>query len=161
MLDPISLLGTAAAVGQLVGSITTAIANLTELQHHFSEAGFTIKQLVTELITIKAALKQIESWLKSSRRPPQEDVATALGMSLDGCQTVIAALEQELEEILAGSPQTATSNFMNFVSRARFVSNEGKLRAHHERFRGQIAALTLLLQAIQMYVRPTRQFVLA
>ena len=148
-MEPISIFGLLSTAGTLASAITLTIRNLSDLRAQYKEADVRIRLLIGELSTVKSALTQINDWthyLDDTHR--QADVVEGLKISLEGCQLALDALAEEVRSLLGGAELESSTN-AGFRTRARYVWSETSLKEHEGRLHAQIAALQLLLQAVQ------------
>jgi hypothetical protein len=57
-MDPLSLIGGVSAAGAIIAAVTRTVQNLYDMRGKFDGADLTIRLLIVELNTIKAALIQ-------------------------------------------------------------------------------------------------------
>lgn len=146
-MDPVSIIGLLTTAATIASSITVTIKDLSQLKGQYKEADVRIRLLIGELSTVKSALTQINDWthyLDDTHR--QADVVEALKVSLEGCQLAIDALAEEVRTLLKGAMPDSS---LGFRIRARYAWSEVSLNDHENRMRAQIAALQLLLKAVQ------------
>jgi hypothetical protein len=149
-MDPVTFIGTLSATGAIVAGITKVAHKLSTLRGRFHEADTTLGLLIVELSAVKGALGQVDDWANfgSTNNPVSEDLAEAFELSLEGCRTAVSLLEEEVV--------TLTNAFLaeddDFMARARTVWNESTIKDHQQKLHGQILALQLLLQTVQVYV---------
>lgn len=149
-MDPASLLGAISASGAIVGAIAKTLHGLHEVREKFHGADVSVGLLMSELTAVKAAIIQIEDWVRFSSRnkPVPADLGPALEISLEGCKTAMDVLAAEVQNVLDDlSPEGPRFQF-----RARYVWNESTMKEHQLRLHTQVSALQLLLQAVQMRV---------
>lgn len=147
-MDPISFIGTLSAAGTIVAAITKCAHTLARLRGRLQEADITLRLLLAELSAIKAALVQVEDWANynSTNAPVNENLANGFSESLEGCQLAMELLGEEVTRLAAGFANSED----DFGARIRTVWNESSMKDHQQRLHGQISALQLLLQAVQM-----------
>ena len=125
--------------GSLASAITTTIKDLSDLRSQLEDAGPQLRRLIGELSTLKSTLTQISDWthyLDETHR--QADVVEGLTVTLAGCQLVMEALAEEVRSVLGES----ISDSGNHKTLSSFEGYDKRLHA-------QIAALQLLLEAVQ------------
>ena len=150
-MDPVSIIGLLSTAGTIATTITYTIKTLSQLRGQYEDADIRMRLLIGELSTVKSALSQIHDWthyLDDTHK--QVDVLEGLQVSLDGCQLAMNALAEEVNLLLVGNTPEKGSN-MGFKGRVKYAWNENTLKEHENRLRAQIAALQLLLQAVQWY----------
>ena len=151
VMDPISVLGVASTSIQIAQCITQIIQGLCTLRGKFNDANMTIRLLIAELSTIRAAVSQLRDWAEwnSSDSPKETEYMKALEVAFEGCQTAMEVLAEEVQELVAGlTPRSDPASFsLGFMARARAVWSEDTMRTHQDRLHAQVQALNLLLQA--------------
>jgi hypothetical protein len=87
-MDPLSLIGGISAAGAIIAAIATTVQNLYDIRGRYDEADLTIRLLIVELNTIKAALIQIQDWAQYSfaGSPTQKELLEGFEVSLEGCK---------------------------------------------------------------------------
>lgn len=146
-MDPVSIIGLLSSAGTIATAITVTIKSLSDLRGKYQDADVGIRLLISELSTVKSALNQINDWthyLDDTHR--QADVVEALTVSLEGCQLAIDALAEEVRSLLRGAMPDSS---LGFRTRTRYAWGQSSLNEHENRMRAQIAALQLLLKAVQ------------
>jgi hypothetical protein len=150
-MDPISIVGVASASIQIAQCITQIIQGLCTLRGKFKDADMTIRLLIAELSTIRAAVSQLRDWaeLNSSDSPKETEYMRGLEVALEGCQAAMDVLAEEIQELVAGiAPRSDPASFsLGFMARVRAVWSEDTMKAHQDRLHAQVQALNLLLQA--------------
>lgn len=144
-MDPVSFLGAVGAGAGIIAAILKTVQKLSELRERFQEADTTIGLLITELLTIQAALVRIDGWAKytfTPTSPIQEDLRSVFEVSLDGCGLAMNMLAAEVESL--------ANDRSDFSTRARTLLNEANMRIHQQRLHAQVSALQLLIQAVQV-----------
>lgn len=146
MADPFTILGGVGAAAGIIVTITKTIKGLSDLQSKYSEAETSIRQLIRQLMAIKAALRQIQDWielsLSSSLR--ERDMVEAFNTSLEGCKEAMEAMGEEVTRLV----QAALAGDKRSM-RVRYVWNEESMKDHQDRLDSQVQALQLLLSAVQ------------
>ena len=144
-MDPISLIGGISAAGAILAAITKTVQNLYDIRGRYDEADLTIRLLIVELNTIKAALIQIQDWAQYSfaGSPTQKELLEGFEVSLEGCKMAMDVLAEEVARLVSKNP---------FIQRTQYAWNAAGMKEHQDRLRSQIAALQLLLQAAHWLV---------
>jgi hypothetical protein len=147
-MDPISIFSIANGCAGLAMKCGQVTADLYILADKYKQAKLSILALHNECRTFRVVLGEIESWATSSGRETvtSADVSEQLGVSLELGSMVMSALEEQMKTFM-DFRQSA-----GFRRRAKIVWNDGVLRGHEDRVRGQIQALTCLLQVMKLYV---------
>jgi hypothetical protein len=144
-MDPISLIGGISAAGAIIAAIATTVQNLYDIRGRYDEADLTIRLLIVELNTIKAALIQIQDWAQYSfaGSPTQKELLEGFEVSLEGCKMAMDVLAEEVARLVSKNP---------FIQRTQYAWNAAGMKEHQDRLRSQVAALQLLLQAAHWLV---------
>lgn len=147
MADPATILtiingsaGLALTVGAVVNKLYTISQNL-------KYAELTIQSIASECEIIKTAWVAIESWIRAQpdhSLTEQQPVLDRLGESLVFGTGVLSALEDDLAQF------TSVPRSLGFFGRGKVVWSEAAFEKHQNRIRGQVAAMTLLLQIIKL-----------
>lgn len=152
-MDPISIVGVASASVQIAQLIAQTIQGLCTLRGKFKEAHTTIRLLIGELSTIRAAVSQLRDWAQwnANDSPKEEEYMSGLQVALEGCQTAMEVLAEEIKDLAAGATTTSDPETFNlgFMVKAKVVWNEDTMKIHQDRLHAQVQALNLLLQAAQ------------
>jgi hypothetical protein len=139
-MDPLSLIGGVSATGAIIAAIAKTAQNLYDVRGRYDGADVTIRLLIVELNTVKAALIQIQDWAQYSfaSTPTQTELLEGFRVSLEGCKIAMDVLAEEVAGLVSKNP---------FIQRARYAWNAVGMKDHQDRLRSQVAALQLLLQA--------------
>ena len=65
-MDPVSALGLAGAVVGIIDILSRGLSNLSEVAGKYRRANFTLRLVITQLSTLRAALKQLEQFMSQS-----------------------------------------------------------------------------------------------
>lgn len=148
-MDPISVIGLLSTAGTIASTITITIKRLSDIRGQLRDADVRIRLLIGELSAVKSALNQINDWthyLDENHR--QADVVEGLQISLEGVQLAMDALAEEVR-LMLGSATPEPTLTQDVRLRIKYAWKESSLTEHENRLRAQIAALHLLLQAVQ------------
>ncbi|KAJ6023307.1 hypothetical protein N7499_008659 [Penicillium canescens] len=149
-MDPVSAIGFASAIVQILGALTSTIHGLYELHGKFSDADFTIHSLIQELSCIQTALTSLKEWhrLNSSNVMISEEFNEQLVTAMGGCRIIMEVLSEEVMTLLHGSRNDGT---VGFRLRIRVIWKEDIMKGHQEKLHAQVMALQLLLQVCQCH----------
>jgi hypothetical protein len=106
----------------------------------------SVRQLIRDLMSIKASLSQIQDWteLNPPGFPRQRELEQAFAISFEGCKEAMDAMAEEVaklvQDYMAGD---------NRGMRMRYIWNEENMKDHQARLGTQVQALQLLLSAVQ------------
>ncbi|CAG7929013.1 unnamed protein product [Penicillium olsonii] len=147
-MDPISAIGFASAIVQILGALTSTVHSLDKLRGRFSDADFTIHALIQELSCIKTALTSLKELhrLNSSDVMVSEEFNEQMLTATSGCQIIMQVLSEDVMNMVHDSQSGDT---LGFRSRIRVVWKEDIMKGHQEKLHAQVMALQLLLQVCQ------------
>ncbi|PGH14768.1 hypothetical protein AJ80_05812 [Polytolypa hystricis UAMH7299] len=151
-MDPASVFGIVGGAVQIAQIITQTVQGLSTLKGRFENADLTIRLLIGELSTIKSAITQLHELLEytSDDAPSHPDYRDGLEASLEGCQTIMDVLSEEVEKMTKGLvSDSELTRPLGIRARIRVVWNDETMKDHHQRLHSQVLALQLLLQACQ------------
>lgn len=153
-MDPVSIVGILAASAQIAQFIGQTIQGLSTLKGKFSDADITIRLLIGQLSTIRAAVSQVHDWAQynSNDSPKEEEYLKGLGVALDGCHAAMEVLDEEIKDLVLGVAANGDSNkplSLSFLTKAKVIWSEDIIKTHRDRLHSQVQALQLLLQAGQ------------
>lgn len=150
-MDPLSALGAISGALQVAQIIGQTIAGLSTLRGKYQNADLTIRSMIGELTTIKAALIQLHDWAKynaevnSSHREYEESVTVAIV----GCSEVMEVLSGKVAELTINVNGHVDLPVLAFRTRIQVLWNEELMNTLREQLHSQVRALNLLLQACQ------------
>jgi hypothetical protein len=152
-MDPISIVGVVSASAQIAQFIAQTIQGLSTLRGKFKDANTTIRLLIGELSTIRAAVSQLRDWAEwnANDSPKEEEYMKGLQVALEGCQAAMEVLAEEIKDLANGTitaNDPATFN-LGFMAKAKVMWNEDTFKIHQDRLHAQVQAMNLLLQAAQ------------
>jgi hypothetical protein len=128
-MDPISIIGLTGSLISIGEVITKSIKHLVDLHSRYQNASLAVTLLIGQLTTVKAALQEVLTWIKSS---------------LEGIT------EDERVNLLVLNQKNA--NDLPVRGRLKFLWDENEMGEFTNHLNNQINALNLLLTAIQWYV---------
>jgi hypothetical protein len=150
-MDPASIVGLVAACSSLTKQCASVVKNLHGLIETYKTAELTILSVITECETIQFAWRRIELWAEEHLHYADdfEELGARLQKSVYCGELVMSALEEELLMI--------TSKSSNLQRGLGVTWNNSVLIEHQHRIRGQVAALQLLLQVMNLYDIPVNR----
>ena len=148
-MDPLSVLGAAGAVVGIIDVATRSINSLRRLQQQWSGADLTVSLLVGQLNTLNAALNQISEWMSTSLEtvPQHHQLTIDLDASLESCKTLILFIDSHLSRL-----EWDDTNTLSLESKFRALLKDQSITDCVNHLHGQIAALNLLLTALNWLV---------
>lgn len=151
MADPISIISLVEGSLGLMMQCGNVAKSLHDLAGRYKQAKITLLSMVQELDTIKMAWSRIREWSQvHGAAGTDSKFCDRLSQSLECGALVLSALEQDL----AGFDMT--NETFGFRRRSKVMWNDQALKDHQNRVRGQVSAMTLLLQALELPRRRDR-----
>lgn len=152
-MDPVTAFGVVAGGVQVVQAIVCTIEGLSSLRGKYKNADLTIRSLIGELSTIKAAINQLSDWSKynSQKSASNREYDEGLDVALEGCHAIMEVLAEEVAGLCENTNMGSTG-VLGFKARMRVVWNDALMQNLEDRLHAQVRALNLLLQACQWYV---------
>ena len=145
MADPLSIISVIEGSLGLILQCGSVAKTLNDIAGKFKQAKLTILSVAQEVDTIELAWTRIRQWIEHCGENKIEDeFLVRLDRSLKCGDIVISALQQDLSKF------NDIPDVLNFVQQSRIGWNEKALRDHQHRLRGQVIAMNLLLQVIDM-----------
>lgn len=154
-MDPVTVLGVVSASLQIAQFIGSTIHGLNTLKGKFRDADTTIRLLIGQLSTIKAAIFQIRDWAEYNfdDSPKERRFLNGLNVALDGCQAAMEVLFEEIRDLMkeSSAPDGEAPVSLGVRARVKAAWNEDSMKVHEDRLHHQVQALQLLLLAGQWY----------
>ena len=146
MADPATIFGIVSGAAGLVLQCAKVAKTLGDLAEKHKNAQITILSIIQEVEMIEAAWKKIGEWSHEvdAGTLANSDLLQRLDRSLEVGHIVMSALEEDIA-VYRGQRER-----LSFLQRSKIVWNEGQLQAHQQRIRGQVGAMTLLLQVLNL-----------
>ena len=143
MADPISIISLVEGSITLIVQCGSAIKSLNEIAGKYKQAELILSSMIQEVDVIELAWKRIKDWSESyTNEAGDGELLERLDKSLKCGTNVISALQDDLLDY--GSKK------LGFMQRTRLNWNEKVLRDHQDRIRGQVQAMSLLLQVMEL-----------
>ena len=143
MADPISIISLVEGSITLIVQCGSAIKSLNEIAAKYKQAELILSSMIQEVDVIELAWKRIKDWSESyTNEAGDGELLERLDKSLKCGTNVISALQDDLLDY--GSKK------LGFMQRTRLNWNEKVLRDHQDRIRGQVQAMSLLLQVMEL-----------
>ena len=145
MADPISVISLVEGSIGLVLQCGSVAKTLSDMIVKFKTAEVAITSLIQEVETIQFAWSRIKGWSEDhAEAATDSQFVQRLEKSLECGTLILSALEQDLADY------KHRVNNANFVLRSKMAWNERAFLDHQHRVRGQVQAMTLLLQVSQL-----------
>ena len=145
MVDPISVIPLVEGSVGLVLQCGSVAKTLSDMKAKFKHTEVAIMSLIQEVETIQFAWSRIKEWSEDHAEASRDSqLVQRLEKSLECGTLVLSALEKDLADY-KHRPDNAS-----FVLRSKMAWNERAFLDHQHRVRGQVQAMTLLLQVSQL-----------
>ena len=145
MVDPISVISLVeGSIGLVLqcGSVAKTLSDMIAKSKH---AEVSITSMIQEVETIQFAWNRIKEWSEEhAEAATDSQFVQRLEKSLQCGTLVLSALEQDLANY-----KHAADN-ASFIMRSKMAWNERAFLDHQHRVRGQVQAMTLMLQVSQL-----------
>ena len=145
MAEPISVISlTEGSIG-LVLQCGSVAKTLSDMMTKFKHAEVAITSMIQEVETIQFAWNRIKEWSEEhAEAATDSSFVQRLEKSLQCGTLVLSALEQDLANY------KHTTDNSSFILRSKMAWNERAFLDHQHRVRGQVQAMTLMLQVSQL-----------
>ena len=143
-MDPITVIGLTTAIVTIVDKFAKSINSLHALRATYSNADLTVRLLVGQLSTLKAALDQICEWITGSfvDVPRHEQLMLDLANSIEGCEVLLSLLNDRINSF-------GQNENLGVLGKARLLWGESSLNQYLSLLGNQVNALNLFLTALQ------------
>jgi guanine nucleotide-binding protein G(i) subunit alpha len=142
MADPITIVGTAAAVANIIAIAKKTIELLCDLHTRWNDADFTVLNLIAQVTALKTASCKIQEWIESDLAEQHHQLVMDLELSMTCCQMLMAKMDSQISELC----RTA-DNALNAGSKIKVLFACKKNEELQKLIERQTNALTLLLTA--------------
>jgi hypothetical protein len=148
MADPLTVIGTAGAIANIIDVLTKTITVVCDMRQAWKIADLTVLSFENQLNLLHFALCEVQKWaaFKSDGQSPQ------LGMQVDKCvaccQLLIAKIDQEVSQF-----EKTISGELELGSKLTLLFKTKEMEQIKRMVDQQTQALTLLLSACNMSVQ--------
>lgn len=139
-MDPASILALTNTCVNLAYRLGVLTNNLYTIGKRYNSAEQSARLIVSQLNALSAAVRALNIWLQSDIKPNQLQLVDEIKQSLDSCDTLIQFVLDQLSEW-----QVKTDK-LSFWHRAKYLWDEATVMRFEGMLRGQVQALSLLLQ---------------
>ncbi|KAF4993760.1 hypothetical protein FGRMN_6234 [Fusarium graminum] len=141
MADPLSIIGTAGAIANIVDVLTKTITTVCDMRQAWKIADLTVLTFENQLNLLKVALGQIQKWATSSKERGRE-----IDMQVDSCVTCCRLLIGKIDSEMSQFERTIAGN-LNTASKFSLFFKSNDMEQIQRMVDQQTQALTLLLSA--------------
>ncbi|RGP67984.1 gna-3 g alpha subunit gna-3 [Fusarium sporotrichioides] len=142
MADPITILGTAGAVANIVDVLGKVINTVAELRSQWQDADLAVLNLESQLGALNTALNKIMAWTESAFNSPHHQLVMDLDRCVFCCRTLINRIATEISQF-----QMTAENRLDALSKFRLLLKTKDFENIQRMIEQQTGALTLLLTA--------------
>jgi hypothetical protein len=139
-MDPLTVIGTAGAVANIVDLIGKTIGAIYQLRQEWKEADLTLLSLTAQLTALRGALNKIKEWVECDLENSYYQAAMDLDASVACCKILIGKIDAVLSTLYKSPDEN-----LDFASKLRLVSGSRTIKNVQDMIQNQTSALTLLL----------------
>lgn len=153
-MDPASVIGLVGAVINIAEVIAKSVTSLRSLQSKYQHADFRLSALISQLLTIKAALGHVADFINSpninflEQGEYSHQFSEDLRVSLYGCEAMVYALDGRLANL-----QRDETNGLTKGSKFNLAWEDSTIDGCLTMLNNQTSALQLLLTSLQWWVQ--------
>lgn len=140
MADPLTIIGAAASVVQIVEVLAKTLSRLSELNERWKQAEYTFINLIAQLSALKAALNKLQEWMDTDIDETHHQLVMDLELSIKCCRMLIDKMDSEVSEL-----SRSADSGLNSQGKIKLMIKNGKLEELQKMVERQTNALTLLL----------------
>lgn len=142
MADPITIIGTAGALANIIDVLAKVIGTVSEYRRMWQEADLAALNLESQLAALSTALNKIKAWTDSSSQVPHHQLVIDLDRCMLCCRTLISKIDAEISQ-----SQVTAENRLDVASKFRLLLKTRDFENVQRMIEQQTGALTLLLVA--------------
>jgi hypothetical protein len=145
-MDPASIVGLVSASLAIATRLIKTTRDVNDLSKKYHGAQASVALVESRIKTIKIAVSQLERWYSVLHSEVSDDIADGLESALVSCATVMKGIQAHFAKIRD-----------SWSTGVRYLWEEKDIKLHERNLDSQIAALHLLISALQLYVCPLFQ----
>ncbi|QMW27037.1 G-protein alpha subunit-domain-containing protein [Aspergillus flavus] len=142
MADPVSIIGTAGALANIIQIVSQTIVAIRDLQSDWNDADLTFLSLTSQLSALRLALTKIEEWMGTDTGDAHHQLVMDLDDSINCCKVLLKKLKG-----LVDSLQQKQNEALSFQSKIKLVFGRKSIDDIQKLLEHQTNALNLLLTA--------------
>lgn len=144
MADPLSIIGAASALSNIIEVTCNVISTLGDLCDKWQNTELMLLSIASQLTAFKSALVKIQEWLSSpDNNDPHHQLAMDLDATLNYCQLLVTKVDDYMNGIIGnGQPDQ-----LEIKQRFRALRDSKALEEVQRMIDRQTTALNLLLTA--------------
>jgi len=141
MADPITIIGTIGAVGNIIDLVSKTISSIRDLRGRWKDADLAFLSLTSQLSALRAALVKIQEWSDNELAvDPNYQLIMDLDLTMNFCRLLV----KRFDEFFLNLDQTVDEP-LDFASKVKFVFGERDLDGVQKMVERQVCVMTLLL----------------
>lgn len=145
-MDPISIIGTAGAVANIIDVVAKTINTIRKLADEYKEADLRFLSLVSQLSALRAAFDEIREWMDSDLvGDPHHQLVMDLDVSISCCRLLVGKIEAMMTELREND-----DGKLDVPSRVKLVFSKKHIDGLQKLIEQQTSALSLLLTACNL-----------
>jgi len=142
MADPITIIGTAGAIANIIDVLGKIISTIRDLRSQWQDADLTVLCLESQLAALNAALGKIRDWTEACSGDPHHQLVMDLDRCVTCCRLLIGKIDIELSQF-----RTTDESRLDAMSKLRLLLKTKDFENVQRMIEQQTGALTLLLVA--------------
>ncbi|KAF5625049.1 GNA-3 g alpha subunit GNA-3 [Fusarium sp. NRRL 52700] len=142
MADPISIIGTAGAIANIIDVLTKTITTVCEMRQAWKIADLAVFAFENQLSLLKLALFEIQKWTESRFREQSHQLVMQVDSCVTCCRLLIAKIDGEVSQL-----QKTTAGDLELSSKLSFLFKTKDMEQIQRMVDQQTHTLTLLLSA--------------
>lgn len=142
MADPITIVGTAAAVTNIIAIARNTITLLCDLHTRWNDADFTVLNLIAQVTALKTASCKIKEWIDSDLAQQHHQLVMDLDLSMTCCEMLVGKMDAQISEL-----HRTADNALDAGSKIKVLFASKTIEDLQKLIERQTNALTLLLTA--------------
>jgi uncharacterized protein YukE len=140
MTDPITIIGTAGAIANIVDLLGKTISKLNNLQNQWKIADLTVTAFKSQLAVLKQALSRIQAWADGMSTENHYELLMCVESSVTCCRFLVARIDEEVAQL-----QTTAEGQLNLASKVKLLFKTKDMVEVQRMIDQQTQALNLLL----------------
>jgi hypothetical protein len=142
MADPLSIIGTAGAIANIIDVLTKTITTVCDLRQAWKIADLSMFAFENQLSLLKFALFEIQKWTESRSCEQSHQLVMQVDSCVTCCRLLIGKIDGEVSQF-----QKTTAGDLDFGSKLSFLFKTKDMEQIQRMVDQQTHTLTLLLSA--------------
>lgn len=116
MADPLTILGAAGSVANIVDILGKTINTISELRSQWQDADLVVLTFETQLTALQAALTKIKEWTDTDFNDPHHQLVIDLDRCMACCRSLIGKIDGEISQF-----QTSSNDRLDVASKFKLL----------------------------------------